>query len=183
MISSDCFSRIKTLGLILLSGFLVACSGGDENSDNGRSINQEPIELIDHRDSTMLANSGFFIVSESANCKEENKVLDTCLQGIEVLCRGILPALSLAYIDSAEISHNEAGAFLILHFDEEGGALFSDLTAANIDQRLGIIIDGEFLSAPWIKAQITGGKVSLQVGDGRTLDYRYWKSKIDKSPK
>ena len=43
-------------------------------------------------------------------------------------------------------------------FDRQGGAAFAEITAANIGQRLAVVLDGEVLTAPVIQQAIPGGQ-------------------------
>ncbi|WP_138935052.1 protein translocase subunit SecD [Roseovarius arcticus] len=42
-------------------------------------------------------------------------------------------------------------------FDQQGGAAFAEITAANIGQRFAVVLDGEVLTAPVIRQAIPGG--------------------------
>ena len=53
------------------------------------------------------------------------------------------------------------GWMIILRFDGEGAKLFGDLTAANVNQRLAVVVDGEVISAPNLNEAIYGGSAEI----------------------
>lgn len=53
------------------------------------------------------------------------------------------------------------GWMIILRFDNEGAKLFGDLTAANVNQRLAVVVDGEVISAPNLNEAIYGGSAEI----------------------
>ncbi|MEA1960067.1 MAG: protein translocase subunit SecD [Bacillota bacterium] len=54
------------------------------------------------------------------------------------------------------------GTFSVgLEFDKEGAKLFGDATAANVHKPLGIVIDGEIISAPTVSQAITDGQAEI----------------------
>lgn len=64
-------------------------------------------------------------------------------------------------IESAFASTGEFGPQIEVIFTDSGGIKFSQLTEENIDRRLGILVDGEVVSAPLIKAKIPGGRAII----------------------
>ncbi len=52
--------------------------------------------------------------------------------------------------------------FIELTFSEEASARFAQVTEENVGRRVGMIIDGELLSAPIIRAPITQGKAIIE---------------------
>lgn len=44
-----------------------------------------------------------------------------------------------------------------ISFDEEGGRLFQELTARNVDKRIAIFVGGQLVSAPTVQTEISGG--------------------------
>lgn len=49
-------------------------------------------------------------------------------------------------------------------FDEEGAALFAEITGNNVGQQLAIFLDGELLSSPRINERISGGQAIISGG-------------------
>ena len=48
-----------------------------------------------------------------------------------------------------------------IQFDEEGTAIFADVTKAYLEQQIAIVFDGELLMSPVIKVPITDGVVQI----------------------
>jgi preprotein translocase subunit SecD len=72
--------------------------------------------------------------------------------------------LTNADIASATVKPSPDGHGIEVVFTEEGKQTFASLTKANVEKHLAIIVDGEIISAPIIKAPITGG-VALIAGE------------------
>jgi preprotein translocase subunit SecD len=51
-----------------------------------------------------------------------------------------------------------------LQFDEEGGRRFGDVTAASVQRKLAIVLDGRIQSAPVINSAIYGGRAQITMG-------------------
>ncbi len=62
---------------------------------------------------------------------------------------------------------------VVLDFNSEGGKQFGDLTREHVGDRFAIMLDGEIISAPVIKSEISGGTAvisgSFQEADARSL--------------
>ena len=54
-----------------------------------------------------------------------------------------------------------------LNFSPEGGTKFADLTAANVNRNMAIVLDQVVYSAPNIKERIGGGRAVITLGGGR----------------
>ena len=65
--------------------------------------------------------------------------------------------LTNADIASTAVSSGDNGHIIEVVFTEAGRKAFAKVTTENIDKHLVIIADGEIVSAPIIKAPITGG--------------------------
>ncbi|MGB4076441.1 MAG: protein translocase subunit SecD [Minisyncoccia bacterium] len=71
------------------------------------------------------------------------------------------------YLKSAELQFGSPGGqglaapIVLLHFDEEGGKLFEEITAANVGRQLAIFLDGEVISSPVIQEAIPGGIATI----------------------
>jgi preprotein translocase subunit SecD len=57
----------------------------------------------------------------------------------------------------AQATFQEGQAVVTFRFDTAGGRRFGAVTAANVNQRLAIVLDNKVISAPNIKSPITGG--------------------------
>lgn len=51
-----------------------------------------------------------------------------------------------------------------LTFDSEGARLFGELTAANVDRQMAVVLDGTVASAPNINEPIMGGRAQISMG-------------------
>ena len=51
--------------------------------------------------------------------------------------------------------------YVALEFNSEGGRIFDQVTGANVNKRLAIILDNTVYSAPVIRERISGGKASI----------------------
>ena len=61
------------------------------------------------------------------------------------------------------IQHGDRPAVDLL-LTQEGAVRFAEFTKANLKRRVGILVDGELVSAPIINAPITGGR-AMVIGD------------------
>lgn len=59
----------------------------------------------------------------------------------------------------AQTAPNEP--IVVLYFNEEGSALFEKITTEHTGQMLGIFLDGELMSAPYIREPIAGGTATI----------------------
>lgn len=74
------------------------------------------------------------------------------------------PSMGLTgkYVASSSVMPSITGIpEIILKFDSEGGRIFADLTSANVNNRLAIVLDGVIQSAPNIQGAITGGTATI----------------------
>jgi len=66
------------------------------------------------------------------------------------------------HLKNAIESLNHAGVAQVnLEFDDEGARIFAEVTAANLDKPIAILIDGEIIQAPYVRSVITGGKAEI----------------------
>lgn len=72
------------------------------------------------------------------------------------------------YLKSAELQFGNgqgttaAGqTIVVLHFTDEGAALFEKITAANVGRQLAIFLDGQEISSPVIQEAISGGTATI----------------------
>ncbi|GFO55137.1 hypothetical protein GMSM_21440 [Geomonas sp. Red276] len=82
------------------------------------------------------------------------------------------PLLSGDVVESAEVTFTEiAGAgipVIDLALNKKGSDLFAQVTEASVGEKIAIVVDGNVVSAPVIRAPITGGR--LQVTGGFTAE-------------
>jgi len=84
------------------------------------------------------------------------------------------PELTGKYIADAYMGYDSSGfPDVNLVLSKEGGAVFENITASNVNRRLAIILDGVVKSAPTIRERIGGGKAQItgrfSVEEARTL--------------
>ncbi|HEX8591487.1 MAG TPA: protein translocase subunit SecD [Candidatus Paceibacterota bacterium] len=70
------------------------------------------------------------------------------------------------YLSSADLQFAQGtgalgGAVIVLHFNEEGAALFEQITRDNVGRALAIFLDGVSLSEPVIQEPIAGGEATI----------------------
>ena len=73
------------------------------------------------------------------------------------------PLLDYTALKTAAVTRNtSSGAPEIdVEFNDIGSELFAAVTAANLNRRLAIVLDGHLYSAPVIRSQIAGGKTRI----------------------
>ncbi len=76
------------------------------------------------------------------------------------------PELTGRYLSTANFEYGNSGLMagspvVNLEFDEKGARLFSQVTGANLQKRLGVVLDGVVYTAPTIKTKITGGRAQI----------------------
>jgi preprotein translocase subunit SecD len=63
---------------------------------------------------------------------------------------------------TAGVTQDELGKQAVsLEFNGEGSTAFENATAANIDRQIAIVLDGTVISAPVVRAKITGGRAQI----------------------
>lgn len=67
------------------------------------------------------------------------------------------------YLKRAQVIFNQQAVnpSISVEFSEEGSRLFAELTKNNIDKPIGIFLDGEMISAPTVREEITGGQAEI----------------------
>lgn len=81
---------------------------------------------------------------------------------------GFVPTLLTGrFLKKASVEFNQTTGVPVvnLSFNEEGSKLFEELTAANINKRLAIYLDGAPISAPVVREKISGGNAQISGGD------------------
>lgn len=99
---------------------------------------------------------------------EENDGRDTVAmkavgsdQTFHVNKQALLNALDVRWAKASRDRHLHSPAIL-LSFTPEGAKKLAEVTASNINRRLAIIVDGQLLSAPIIRARIEAGEALIQ---------------------
>lgn len=71
-------------------------------------------------------------------------------------------------LDDAFVGYDQYGAPQVsLQFNSAGGQKFADLTGANVNRQMAIVLDKVVKSAPNIQARISGGSAVITLGGGR----------------
>lgn len=65
-----------------------------------------------------------------------------------------------------DVDQNKQEPFVSLTFNAKGAEIFGDLTTANVDKQLAIVLDGGVNSAPVIQEPIRGGSARITLGRG-----------------
>lgn len=79
----------------------------------------------------------------------------------------VTTGLTGRYVKSAELQFGQGGAtpqnepIVVLHFNDDGAKLFSDITSQNIGKQLAIFLDGQPISTPVIREAIVGGTATI----------------------
>jgi len=71
------------------------------------------------------------------------------------------PVLTGEYVREAHAYFDQRGYGVAVTFDSKGGELFGDLTEANVNKQMAILLDGEIQSAPNINEPIYGGRATI----------------------
>lgn len=73
-----------------------------------------------------------------------------------------IPDMTGSMVKHAGVAVGQYGEYGIsLTMTEDGARCFAKVTAANINRRLGIVLDGKLYSAPSIRSEITDGRASI----------------------
>ncbi len=72
-------------------------------------------------------------------------------------------------VDAVLVSGTFSEHEVSVEFSEEARVRFGELSGANVDRRLAIVVDGDVLSAPTIRERIDGGRAVIMSG-ARTSD-------------
>ncbi len=98
------------------------------------------------QNATVDAN-GLVNIDPLAGCKK------TCLSG-----KQLKKATADVQQGSTALSSN---IIVRLQFDEEGTKLFSEMTTANLNKQIAIVLDGQVISAPTVQSAITDGEAII----------------------
>jgi len=70
-------------------------------------------------------------------------------------------AMTGEYVREAHAYFDQRGYGVAVTFDAKGGELFGDITEANVNKQMAILLDGEIQSAPNINEPIYGGRATI----------------------
>lgn len=92
------------------------------------------------------------------------------------------PLMDYTAISSATVTKNTSTGIpqIDVEFSDVGRELFAQITKENLNKRLAIVLDGQLLSAPVIRSEVTGGKVQL-TGDFTEEEARNLAAKINEA--
>jgi preprotein translocase subunit SecD len=67
------------------------------------------------------------------------------------------------YISGARLEFNPTtqAPQVAISFNDEGGKIFEQMTAANVGKQIGIFLDGQLIEAPTVQQQISGGQAVI----------------------
>ncbi len=72
------------------------------------------------------------------------------------------PEMTGGYISDAYVGYDQTGFPLVhLMLDSEGARRFEEVTGANVNRQLAIVLDGVVRSAPVIRERISGGRAQI----------------------
>ena len=102
----------------------------------------------------LQSGDGVTITSEQA----DNPYIDTGLTG------RYLRSAQLQFVGQSGGGGIANEPIVAIAFDDEGAALFAEITGNNVGQQLAIFLDGELLSSPRINERINGGQAVISGG-------------------
>lgn len=131
----------------------------------GESLEQLIVDLPGQTDiAGAIAQVGKTYVLEFKLLKPERAASTSTapLTGVDFISTGLTGAL----LDKASLEFNSTTGEpnVALQFNGEGSDLFAKITKGNVGQRLAIFLDGNVMSMPVIREEITGGKASISGG-------------------
>lgn len=97
----------------------------------------------------------FKLVDDTATTASTTSYKDTGLTGRYV------KSSELQFSQGTQGSAVTGTPIVVLHFNDEGAALFEKLTKENVGKQLAIFLDGEAISAPVIQEAIPGGTATI----------------------
>lgn len=125
---------------------------------------------------TSIVDNDYRIIVELAGITDINQALDLIGQTAQLDFRELAPEASQAAtifdfiptqlsgknLKRAQVQFGQTGAPEVsILFDEEGSALFSEITARNINKPLAIFLDGLPVTTPTVNQQIVGGQAVI----------------------
>lgn len=132
-----------------------------------REIGETPLLEFKLVDEEALAQA----VSLEGTDEQGNPIVLTASSSGEAADPYIATGLTGRYLQSAQLQF--AGAtggglandpIVAIAFNDEGAALFEEITGSNVGRQLAIFLDGQLISSPRINEKITGGQAVISGG-------------------
>jgi preprotein translocase subunit SecD len=162
MVSEESGSYIRTLNLPPTDGITLDGAGVPTSSDAG--VLQAAIDTVTPPAGTILALEE---LSEGYNAARQSLTTS----GYRPILLETDSELTGEYVTNATVTMDpQSGRPAVsLEFDDQGGLLFAELTAANVNRQMAIVLDGIVKSAPNINERIAGGRAQITMGQ-RSID-------------
>lgn len=123
---------------------------------------------------TAKSGDSYRVIVELAGIKDAQKAVEQMGRTAELDFREVLEkedggadfkttGLTGKYLKRAQVilGPQTGQPEISVEFNAEGAKLFEDITARNIDNRLGIFLDGELVSGPVVRQKIIGGQAVI----------------------
>ncbi len=132
-------------------------------------VQTEEVGLGQNRTQRLIVDlPGVTDVAQAIKTINKTPVLDfrtvsTAPAGTSTDVSFVASPLTGRYLKHAQVQfvQGQVSPSISLEFNDEGAKLFAELTKNNIDKPLGIFLDGEMISAPTVRQEITGGKAEI----------------------
>lgn len=135
---------MRTVGVLLVLASLsigwVGCGSGGPGSDTTLTFRIAHEDYGPGRTAMTVKNSG-----------------DTYYLGEESL-------LTEMDVESAEVEDRADGPVVVVLLNEEGAARLAQVTGENLGAHIGVVVAGELLAAPVVRARIEGGRAVIDAG-------------------
>ncbi|HNW96481.1 MAG TPA: protein translocase subunit SecD [Candidatus Paceibacterota bacterium] len=94
---------------------------------------------------------------------EKQKANDAAYLSVDPYFTPAVPALTGQYLKSAQLVFDKTTyePYVGLQFNDEGAAIFEELTGKNINKILAIYLDGQPISLPTVGGTISGGEAQI----------------------
>lgn len=113
----------------------------------------------------LIGETPFLEFKEARNAEETQKLLAAREEGGELSVDPYFVETGLTgrSLKAAEVQFDATtqAPQIGVEFNDEGSALFEEITARNVDKPIGIYLDGVPLSAPVVREKISGGKAQI----------------------
>lgn len=138
--------KVKKAGIVF--------NKGDRFSDYVKKINE-----------TLAADlpKGFEIAFSKESNKNTNEITNMEPYLVETTSLLTGEELQEAFV---RMDQEQNRPYVALEFKAKGAQIFEELTGANINKRLGIVLDGNVYSAPMVNTRIAGGSAQITLGAG-----------------
>ena len=113
----------------------------------------------------LIGETPFLEFREPRDPEETEKRLEAAARGEPVLADPYFVETGLTgrYLKRAEVQFDATtnAPQIGVEFNDEGAALFEEITERNVEKPIGIYLDGVPLSAPVVREKISGGKAQI----------------------